>query len=129
MLNQIHEELSQLTLKFTEIRQSGKKNWFPDQVWREAITITDKLPIVTVCKAIKVNPTYFRKKMSDFASKNIKEPLTFLEIPQRTSTPQNAITINIESSCGHKLKIDGASASCLIPLISQFLKEGIPCCK
>lgn len=129
MSNAIHEELSQLASKFTENRLLGKKHSFPDELWKAAIAITDKLPIAMVCQAIKITPAYLRKKMSDLASINTKEPLTFLEITQRASTPLNTITINVESSCGHRLKIDGASTSCLIPLISQFLKEGTSCCK
>ena len=77
MLNAIHEELLQLTSKITKIRQSGKKNSFPDELWRAAITITDRLPITTVCQAIKITPAYLRKKMLDLASINTKEPLTF----------------------------------------------------
>ena len=56
MLNAIHEELSQLASKFSENRQSGKKKWFPNELWRAAITIADKLPVATVCQAIKTTP-------------------------------------------------------------------------
>lgn len=129
MSSTVHDELFQLVSKFTAIRQSGKKNWFPDDIWKAAATITNKLSISVVCKAINVHPTYLRKKIADFSTTETQEPLTFLEIPQRASEVINAITINIENSNGHKLTIDGATTSFLIPLINEFLKGGSSCSK
>ena len=81
-----------------------------------------------VCKAIKVHPAYLRKKISDVTAPKTEEPLTFLEISPPTKEIINAITINIENSHGHKLTIDGATTSSLIPLVNAFLKGGASSC-
>ena len=128
MPNTINEELAELASEFTAVRLSGRKSWFPDNIWKKAIIIANKLPISAVCQAIKVHPGYLRKKISDFDSSNTK-PLTFLEIPQRIRADLNTITIVMETSRGHKLKIDGAATSCLCSLISEFFKEGKSCCR
>lgn len=125
----INEELTQLASEFIACRQSSKKNWFPDEIWKKAIIVSKKLPIKVVCRAIKVSPCYFRKKKSDFASLESENSMTFLEIPQSQSISPNFITISIETPYGHKLKIDGATTSCLIPILSEFLKGGSQCCK
>lgn len=129
MSNTVHEELAQLASKLTTIRQSGKKNWFPEEIWESAAIITNKLPISVVCKVLNVHPAYLRKKIADITTAHTQEPLTFLEIPQRAREVINAITINIENSHGHKLTIDGATTSSLIPLVNEFLKGGTSCSK
>ena len=125
----IDEELSQLASEFITIRQSRVRNRFPEEIWKRVINIANKIPIQTVCAAINIQVAYLRKKMSDFDSLECKEPLTFLEIPKNSSNLVGTITINIETSCGNKLKIEGATTSCIGSLIHEFLKGGSSCYK
>ncbi len=128
MSDTIHEELSKLASEFTALRQSGR-NKYPDDLWKAATEIANRLPLSEVCRAIKVQPAHLRKKISAFISKDAKESLTFLEIPQTINDAPKSISFNIETSCGHKLKIDGATTSHLLPVIDAFLKGGISCFK
>ena len=49
-------ELQELISEFAAIRQDGKKNSFPEAIWRKAISIAQKLPFLVVCQAINVHP-------------------------------------------------------------------------
>lgn len=123
------EELAALASEFFNLRQSAKKQWFSDTVWQKAVAITQKLPFAEVCKAIKVAPAYLRKKAALYLSVNQEQPITFVELIQPKQEFLSAIKFNIETSCGHKLTVEGATVSCLIPLISEFLKGGSSCSK
>jgi len=122
----INDQLIELASEFTTLRQSGKKNWFPDTVWQKAVFIAQQLSIAEVCRAIKVHPAYFRKKMDLFTPQSEEQPITFLElIPPKT----NIITIHVESSHGHRLSVEGIAISDFASVLSEFLKGGAPCCK
>jgi hypothetical protein len=122
----IHDQLIELASEFATLRQSGKKNWFPDAIWQKAISIAQQLSITDVCKAIKVHPAYFRKKMTLFEPAAQVSPITFLElIPPKP----NFITMHIESSHGHKLSVEGVAISDFASILSEFLKGGASCCK
>jgi hypothetical protein len=124
----INEQLIKLASEFAALRQSGKKNWFPDAIWQKAISIAQQLSIAEVCQAIKVHPAYFRKKMPLFASQDAEQPITFLElIPPKPKS--NIMTIHVESSHGHRLSVEGIARSDLTSFLSEFLKGGTPCCK
>jgi len=125
----IDEDLAQLASEFTIARQSGKGNQYPLSIWYKAIILAKKLTIPVVCKAINVNPVYFRKKISVLDSINSEAPHSFLEIPQNKFDAINVITINFETPCGNKLKIEGATTSCLVPIVNEFLRRGVSCCK
>ena len=129
MSHNAHEELAALASEFSNLRQSAKKQWFSDTVWQKAVTITQKLPFAEVCKAIKVSPAYLRKKAALYLPINQEQPITFVELIQPKQEFLGAIKLNIETSCGHKLTVEGATVSCLIPLISEFLKGGSSCSK
>jgi hypothetical protein len=124
----VHEELAALASEFSNLRQS-KKKWFSETIWQKAVAITQKLPFAEVCKTIKVAPTYLRKKAALYSSINQEQPITFIELIQPKQEFLGAIKLNIETSCGHKLTVEGATVSCLIPLISEFLKGGSSCSK
>ena len=122
----IHDQLIELASEFATLRQFGKKNRFPNAVWRKAVFIAQQFSIPEVCKAIKVHPAYFRKKMALFAPQNEEKPITFVElIPPKLNT----IIILVESSHGHKLSVEGMEISDLTLVLSEFLKGGVPCCK
>ena len=124
----INEQLIKLASEFAALRQSGKKNWFPDAIWQKAISIAQQLSIAEVCQAIKVHPAYFRKKMALFTSQDPEQPITFLElIPPKPKS--NIMIIHVESSHGHRLSVEGIASSDLTSFLSEFLKGGTPCCK
>jgi hypothetical protein len=126
MSKTLHDQLIELALEFAAIRQSGKKNWFPDAVWQKAVSIAQQLPITDVCNAIQVHPAYFKKKMAHFAPLNQEPPITFMElIPPKS----NIITVHIESSHGHRLSVEGMAISDFASVLSEFLTGGAPCCK
>ena len=126
MSKTLHDQLIELASEFATLRQSGKRNWFPDAVWKKAVSIAKQLPVMEVCKAIDVHPAYFRKKMALFSSLSQEPPITFLEL---IPTKPNSITMHIESSQGHKLSVDGIAISDFTSVLSAFLKGGSPCCK
>jgi hypothetical protein len=126
MSKTINDQLAELALEFASLRQSGKKNWFPDAVWQKAVSIAQQLSIAEVCQAIKVQSAYFRKKMALLAPQSEERPITFLElIPPKP----NIITIHVESSHGHRLSVEGMAMSDFASVLSEFLKGGAPCCK
>jgi hypothetical protein len=126
MSKTINEQLIELASEFATLRQSGKKNWLPDAVWQKAVLIAQQLSIADVCRAIKVHPAYFRKKMALFSPQNEDQSITFVElIPPKP----NIITIHVESSHGHRLSVEGMAISDLTTVLSAFLKGGAPCCK
>jgi hypothetical protein len=125
-MSKINDQLIELVSEFETLRQSGKKNWFPDAVWQRAVFIAQQLSIAEVCRAIRVHPAYFRKKMTLFSPQNEEPPITFLELaPPKPSV----ITIHVESSHGHRLSVEGMAVSDLTFVLSEFLKGGMPCCK
>jgi hypothetical protein len=121
----VHDQLIELVSELAIFRQSGKKNWFPDAVWQKAISIAQQLSITEVCKAIKVHPAYFRKKMALFAPMSQVKPITFLEL----IPPKPNIIMHIESSHGHRLSVEGMAISDFASVLSAFLKGGESCCK
>jgi hypothetical protein len=122
----IHDQLIELASEFATLRQSGKKNRFPNAVWQKAVFVAQQFSVLEVCRAIKVNPVYFRKKMALFAPQSVEQPITFLElIPPKP----NIITIHVESSYGHRLSVEGMAISDFASVLSEFLKGGAPCCK
>ena len=124
----INEQLIKLASEFEALRQSGKKNWFPDAVWKKAVFIAQQFSIAEVCQAIKVHPAYFRKKIPLFASQDTEQPITFLElIPPKPKS--NIMIIHVESSHGHRLSVEGITSSDLTSFLSEFLKGGTPCYK
>lgn len=122
----INNQLIELASEFATIRQSGKKNYFPDAIWQKAFSIAQRLSIKEVCRVIKVHPAYFRKKMGFFKSQIEEQSITFLEL---IAHKPNTITIRIESSHGHKLSVESMAISDLVPVLSEFLKGGASCCK
>jgi hypothetical protein len=128
MSNIVHDELLALATEFAALRQSDNKRSFPEITWKKAIALTQQIPIDQVCEAIKISPTYLRKKASAFTRSNSE--VTFIElIPQK---PESSlyIKINIESPSGHKMMIDGINTASIAPILSVFLKEGgASCCK
>jgi hypothetical protein len=128
ILSQTSNELSALASEFAVIRQGNRKKSFPVTLWQKAMSITQHIPAVEVCRAIHVHPSYFQKKMKLLAN-NLCEPPKFVEVLPCKSLSTCRITVCIESRYGHKLSIEGASASSLIPLLAEFLKGGIPCSK
>lgn len=122
----IHDQLIELASEFATLRQSGKKNRFPNAVWQKAVFIAQQFSIPEVCSAIKVHPAYVRKKMAFFAPQSEEQPITFLElIPPKP----NINTIHVESSHGHRLSVEGMVISDFTSILSEFLKGGAPCCK
>lgn len=122
----INNELIELAQEFATFRQSGKKNWFPETLWQKAVFIAQQLSIAEVCRAIRVHPAYFKKKMVLFPPQSEKQHITFLELmPPKSSI----ITIHIESSHGHRLSVEGMAISDLTCVLSEFLKGGTTCCK
>lgn len=122
----INDQVAELASEFSTLRQSGKKNWFPDTIWKKAVFIAQQLSIAEVCRAIRVHPAYFKKKMALFTSLNEETPITFLEL---IPTKSNVIKIHVESSHGHKLSVEGMAISDFTSILSEFLKGGAPCCK
>src|SRR5271155_2111736 len=109
--------INDIASEFATLRQSGKKNWFPDAIWQKAVLIAQQFSIAEVCKAIKVHPAYFRKKMDLFAPQNEEQPITFLElIPPKP----NIITIHVQSSHGHRLSVEGMEISDFASVLSEF---------
>lgn len=125
MSNTINDQLIELTSEFATLRKFGKKNYFSDNLWKKAVSIAQQLSIAEVCRAIKVHPAYFRKKMALFRSQSEEQPITFLELIPTKST----ITIHVASSHGHRLSVEGMAISDLPSVLSEFLKGGAPCCK
>jgi hypothetical protein len=118
--------INDLASEFETLRLSGKKNWFPDAIWQKAVLVAQQFSIAEVCRAIKVHPAYFRKKMALFAPQSEEQPITFLElIPPKP----NIITIHVQSSHGHRLSVEGMAVSDFASVLSEFLKGGVPCCK
>lgn len=129
MSNIINEELIELASEFAAVRQGSKKNWFPKELWLKAVAIAQKNSLPDVCRAIKVHPAYFRKKMLLLAPLNSDESMTFVEIASPTQKIPGIITINIETFDGYKLMINDMPTSCLTTILSEFLKERSSCCK
>jgi hypothetical protein len=128
-MTQIYKELAALALEFAALRQSSKKRWFPPVLWQRAFSMAQRLPAAEICRAIKVHPAYFQKKMILFTSdaSDACEPPTFVEVFPGESFSR--LTIRVENQWGHKLSIEGASLSSLVPLLAEFLKGGMPCSK
>lgn len=126
MSKTLNDQLIELVSEFANLRQSGKKTWFPDAVWQKAVSIAQQLSITEVCNAIQVPQAYFRKKIALFSPLSQETPITFLElIPSKP----NLITMHIESSHGHRLSVEGIAISDFTSVLSEFLKGGAPCCK
>jgi hypothetical protein len=67
--------INDLASEFATLRLSGKKNWFPDAIWQKAVLVAEQFSIAEVCRAIKVHPAYFRKKMALFAPQSEEQPM------------------------------------------------------
>lgn len=123
MSHTLDEELIDLASEITMLRRTKQKR-FPKAFWQKAVSIAEKFPLAHVCRAIQVAPAYFRKKIALFSPIASEGHMTFVELLPPKHEPLNAVTINIEIPCGNKLTIEGAASSCLVPLVSEFLKGG-----
>ena len=119
------QALNELASEFATARQSNKRKWFPEALWRKAILIAQQFSIAEVCLAIKVHPSYFQKKIA-LLNPPKHPPVSFLELP---SSMLNTIVVHVESSHGHKLSIQGVMGSNLPSILSEFLKGGSSCSK
>lgn len=128
MSHTINEELANLASEFAALRQV-KKNKFPKAAWQKAISIAQRLPLIDVCQAINITPAYLRAKIKNLNSLDSGTPIKFVEVSHPKYEPLSPLTINIETSFGYKLTVQGATTSCLVILLNEFFKESSACCK
>jgi hypothetical protein len=129
MSNTIKEELADLASEIDALRLAGRKNWFPKAIWEKAAYLSQKIPDREVCEALGVKLTYFRKKISSFNSIESEKLTTFVEVPTIKYGSPSFMTVNIQTPAGYKLTIGDVTPSCLTPILEEFLKGGLSCCK
>jgi hypothetical protein len=122
MSNTIHNELAALAEEFSAQRQSGNKKRFSEIIWEKAVALARQSSIEEVSQAIKVSSAYLKRKMALLASSD--SAMTFIELPSPKHDYSHTVKINFESSAGHKMIIDGINSSAVVPLLTEFLKEG-----
>lgn len=114
-------ELVELASEFAAERQSNKK-WIPKATWLKAISIAQHIPLKDVCRAINVSPAYFHKKMARLSHPEFSPDMTFIEISPPKPEPHTIVKVNVETPSGHRMTIEGATVSCIAPLLAEFLK-------
>jgi hypothetical protein len=115
-------ELIELVAEFNAIRQSKSKRPFPIEIWLKAISLSQKIPLSDLCRAIGISIQYFRKKIAKLSSPIDTQPLQFLEVISTKHQFSDFIKVSIESARGHKVLIEGISASHLNSLVSELIK-------
>lgn len=119
----ISEELVELASEFNAQRQTGRKNWFPEAVWKKAIDLSKKFSINEVCRAIQVNPAYFKQKIEHFNP--VSSGVTFVEVPLRDHP--GSMIINLQTPNGYNLTIQGGTSTCVDSLIQAVIIGGNKC--
>lgn len=128
MSNTIHSELVELAAEFAALRRSDNKKWFPEIIWKKAVALAQQSSVSKVCQAIKVPPSYLKRKMTFLAQS--ESEITFVELITPKHQPSHIVRINFESSSGHKMIIDGIESTAVASILAEFLRAGgYPCCK
>jgi hypothetical protein len=115
-------ELSELAVEFTALRQLGSRRRFPNEIWLKAISLSQKIPLSELCQAIGISVQYFRKKIANFSHPVDKQSLQFFEVLSPKHQFPDFIKVNIEFARGHKVLIEGVSASYLTSLVAELMK-------
>lgn len=115
-----HQLLEELSATFAELRASGCRA-YPAEVWQRAISLTNQIPEREVCRAIKVQSAWFRKKTRDFGAATVKRP-DFVELKTERIAPSDLITIDLETPAGFKARIQGSSF-CLCQVLASLFRE------
>jgi hypothetical protein len=128
MSNKTRNELMALAAEFAEQRQSGNKRRFPEKLWKQAIALAQQYSVDEVGQAIKVPSAYLKRKMSLVTESDAE--MTFMELRALTHELSHIVRINFELSSGHKMVIDGIDSTAIVPLLTEFLREGgLSCCQ
>ncbi len=117
-MHDITKDLIELELEFAAQRTAGIRR-FPETLWQKAISFAKIYSIAEVCSAIKTPESYLTKKMQVKPSQS----LHFIQTSVKELSSHNQMTLFIETSKGHKLKIEGLTNSGLTPIITEILKN------
>lgn len=108
------KNLIELKIEFTAQRTAGIRR-FPKALWQKAISFAKIYSIAEVCSAIKTPEGYLRRKMQIKPSQS----LHFIQTSVKELPSYNQMTLSIETSRGHKLKIEGLTNTGLAPPLWQ----------
>ena len=117
-MHDIMKDLIELEIEFAAQRTAGIRR-FPETLWQKAISFAKIYSIADVCSAIKTPESYLRKKMQIKPSQS----LHFIQTSVKELSSYTQMTLLIETSRGHKLKIEGLTNSGLAPVIAEILKS------
>ena len=109
-LNAVREELAAWRTN------PGKSRAIPDTVWRQAVTAAKKHGINPVSKALGLDYTYLKRRMSCRGvnkRKTAELVPTFVEVWPETKAQEAACVIELEKGGGTRMRICVKSANCV----------------
>jgi hypothetical protein len=99
------DALEKIYTALSVLRKESKTHRYPKELWEEIILLTNTHSVETICKHLKINPSYLKRKLRQLQA----PPLDFQEI----SAPLSAcVLIEISTPSGLTAKIQGP-ISCL----------------
>ena len=114
--------LKELAATFAELR-ALKCKAFPKEIWKKTFSLINQIPIEEICRAIKIPPCHFRKKMKSFGD-ILEKGSDFVEIKTKNPISPDLITIELETPTGFKAKIQGSSF-CLNQVLNGLLGRAL----
>ena len=106
------DALERIYTALSVLRKESKTHRYPKELWEEIISLTNTHSVETICKYLKISPSYLRRKLRQLQA----PPLDFQEI----SPPLNScVLIEISTASGLTAKIQGP-ISCLSYLNALF---------
>ncbi len=99
--------LTDVKLQFKIWRDTRKqKSRIPDELWSSAVSLSNRYSIHSISKALHVNHTALRDRVSSWRTNRSQETLScFIEVPLPQSSSASQCLVEMENRSGEKMRM------------------------